>query len=91
MPQTALMRQLPRLTRLGVLDRGTRRTVVVQLADADRLRKARVHPVNVLVALRTYASGRSARGDGEWSPDRTVVDALDAAFYAAFGAVEPAG
>jgi 60 kDa SS-A/Ro ribonucleoprotein len=91
MPQTALMRQLPRLTRLGVLDGDTRRTVVTQLADADRLRKARVHPVNVLVALRTYASGRSARGDGEWSPDRRVVDALDAAFYAAFGTVEPAG
>jgi 60 kDa SS-A/Ro ribonucleoprotein len=91
MPQTALMRQLPRLTRLGVLDRDTRRAVVAQLADADRLRKARVHPVNVLVALRTYASGRSARGGGEWSPDRKVVDALDSAFYAAFGAVEPAG
>ncbi|QYN38510.1 TROVE domain-containing protein [Pseudonocardia sp. DSM 110487] len=91
MPQTALMRQLPRLTRLGVLDGDTRRTVVAQLADADRLGKARVHPVNVLVALRTYASGRSARGDGEWRPDRRVVDALDAAFYAAFGTVEPAG
>ena len=91
MPQTALMRQLPRLTRLGVLDGDTRRTVVAQLTDADRLRKARVHPVNVLVALRTYASGRSARGDGEWRPDRRVVDALDTAFYAAFGTVEPAG
>jgi 60 kDa SS-A/Ro ribonucleoprotein len=47
--------------------------------------------VNVLVAQRTYASGRSARGQGEWTPVRQVVDALDAAFYAAFAAVEPAG
>jgi 60 kDa SS-A/Ro ribonucleoprotein len=91
MPQTALMRQLPRLTRLGVLDGDTRRTVVAQLADPDRLRKARVHPVDVLVALRTYATGRSARGDGEWTPDRQVVDTLDAAFYSAFATVEPAG
>lgn len=92
MPQTALMRQLPRLTRLGVLeDREVRRIVCDQLQDPERLRKGRVHPVNVLVAARTYASGRSARGDGEWTPNRHVCDALDEAFYAAFRAVEPAG
>lgn len=93
MPQTALIRQLPRLTRLGLLDpMGTRvGQVARQVADPERLRKARVHPVNVLVALRTYASGRGARGSTEWSPSRPIVDALDAAFYAAFGAVEPSG
>ena len=92
-PQTALLRQLPRLTTLGMLpDLGGRTAeVTAQLTDAERLRKARVHPVNVLVAARTYASGRSARGQGTWQPTRKVVDALDAAFYAAFGAVEPAG
>ncbi|MCW2544017.1 MAG: hypothetical protein JWM40_1569 [Frankiales bacterium] len=92
-PQTALMRQLPRLTRLGLLpDMGGRTDeVVAQLVDPGRLRKARVHPVNVLVAQRTYSSGRSARGAGTWSPTQKVADALDAAFYAAFGAVEPSG
>jgi len=93
MPQTALMRQLPRLTRLGVLKpmSATGKTVAEQLADPEKLRKARVHPVNVLVAARTYASGQSARGQGEWTPVAGIVDALDGAFYAAFGAVEPAG
>ncbi len=92
-PQTALMRQLPRLTRLGMLpDLGGRTDeVVAQLVDAERLRAARVHPVNVLVAQRTYASGRSARGVGRWTPSSKVVDALDATFYRAFGAVEPSG
>lgn len=92
-PQTALMRQLPRLTRLGMLpDLGGRTDeVAAQLVDAGRLRAARVHPVSVLVAQRTYASGRSARGVGRWTPSRKVVDALDAAFYRAFGAVEPSG
>lgn len=91
MPQTALMRQLPRLTRLGVLTGSTRDAVVAQLTDPDRLRKARVHPVNVLVAQRTYASGHSARGESTWIPRRQIVDALDAAFYASFGSIEPAG
>lgn len=92
-PQTALMRQLPRLTRLGLLpDLGGRTgEVAAQLADPERLRRGRIHPVNALVAQRTYAAGRSARGAGTWTPTRAIVDALDAAFYAAFGAVEPSG
>lgn len=89
-PQTALMRQLPRLTRLGVLTGDTLRTVTEQLTDVGQLRRGRVHPVNVLVALRTYANGFSARGDTTWTPVAKVIDALDSAFYAAFGTVEPA-
>jgi 60 kDa SS-A/Ro ribonucleoprotein len=92
-PQTALMRQLPRLTRLGVIGPMAAGTPIVtaQLTDAERLRKARVHPVNILVALRTYASGHGARSQSEWTPVPQITDALDAAFYAAYGAVEPAG
>lgn len=91
LPQTALMRQLPRLTKLGLLTPmgGTTKLVANQLASPYRLINARVHPVNVLIAQRTYASGRSARGSGEWTPSRPIVDALDEAFYAAFEAVEP--
>ncbi|AWE41867.1 TROVE domain-containing protein [Actinobaculum sp. 313] len=92
-PMTALMRQLPRLTRLGLLPAmgGRTREVCAQLTDAERLRKARIHPVNVLVAQRTYARGTSMRGSGKWTPTPRVTAALDEAFYAAFGAVEPAG
>jgi 60 kDa SS-A/Ro ribonucleoprotein len=90
-PQTALMRQLPRLTRLGLLApmSNTLEVVVRQLTDTDRLRKARIHPVNVVVAARTYASGTSARGQSSWEPVAQVVDALDAAFYSAFAVVQP--
>jgi 60 kDa SS-A/Ro ribonucleoprotein len=93
LPQTALMRQLPRLTRLGVLGPASAGTAAVaaQLADPERLARARVHPVSVLVALRTYAGGHGARGRETWQPVSEITDALDAAFYAAFGAVEPAG
>lgn len=91
MPQTALIRQLPTLTRLGVLDDPeTLAMVVRQLKSPDRLRKARVHPVNVLVAQKTYASGQSMRGSATWTPKRQIIDALDAAFYNAFVGVEAA-
>jgi 60 kDa SS-A/Ro ribonucleoprotein len=90
LPQTALMRQLPRLTRLGVLAGDTGRVVATHLQDPQRLKRARVHPINVLVAQRTYAAGQSARGESTWTPEPRISDALDAAFYNAYGAVEPA-
>jgi 60 kDa SS-A/Ro ribonucleoprotein len=92
LPMTALIRQLPRLTRLGLLaNREVEKRIVLQLTDPAAIKKARIHPVNVLVAQRTYASGASARGDSTWTPNRRIVDALDQAFYAAFGNVEPSG
>jgi len=93
MPMTALIRNLATMTRVGLLDRRSDATakVVSQLGDGERIRRARVHPIAVLSALRTYASGRGARGRGEWHPVGRIVDALDAAFYAAFDNVEPAG
>jgi 60 kDa SS-A/Ro ribonucleoprotein len=93
MPMTALIRNLATMTRVGVIVPGSDGTaaVVERLGDAERLRRARVHPIAVLAALRTYAAGHGARGRAEWNPVREVVDALDAAFYASFGNVEPAG
>jgi 60 kDa SS-A/Ro ribonucleoprotein len=93
MPITALVRNLATMTRVGVIADGSAGTaeVVARLADADRLRRARVHPIAVLAALRTYASGHGARGKQSWNAVGAVVDALDAAFYAAFANVEPAG
>lgn len=89
MPPTALMRQLPRLTNAGVLTGDRLRVVADRLADAERLRRGRVHPISALLAMSTYASGHSFRGSTTWRPITRVVDALDAAFYAAFDAVEP--
>jgi 60 kDa SS-A/Ro ribonucleoprotein len=93
MPTAALIRNLATMTRVGVIapnSDGTARAIA-QLGDPERLRRARVHPIAVLAALRTYASGRGLRGRGTWQPVREIVDALDAAFYASFGNVKPAG
>lgn len=93
MPQGALIRQLPTLTRLGVLPpmSARLRAVADQIRDPGRLRKARVHPLAILLAAKTYAAGRSLRGSASWTPESMITDALNDAFYAAYGAVEPAG
>jgi len=58
--------------------------VVTRLGDSGAIRRARVHPLAVLAALKTYAQGRGMKGQGAWSPVPQVVDALDGAFYLAF-------
>lgn len=89
MPVAAMIRNLATMTRVGLLAPGAQATaeVVRRLQDRDRLRKARVHPIQVLAALKTYAQGRGERGKGAWTPVRAVVDALDDAFYGSFGNV----
>lgn len=93
MPMTALLRNLATMTRIGLITpRGEATTrVVTQLRDVDRLRKARVHPIAVLSALMTYAGGKGVRGSSEWKPVEPVLEALEYAFYAAFGNVTPIG
>ncbi len=90
-PQGALIRQLPRLTRVFGSDRSWTETVAAQLVDPDRLKGARIHPIQILVAQKTYAQGRSEKGHSTWTPDRRISEALSDAFYASFGAFTPAG
>jgi len=93
MPVGAMLRNLNKLTVVGLLDNmsDATRKVVDTLTDPARLKKARVHPMAVLIALKTYQQGRGFKGSMTWNPVRKVVDALDKGFYAAFGAVEPSG
>ncbi len=93
MPMHAMVRNLANMTRAGVLaplSDGTKK-VMAELSDTERIRKSRLHPVAVLSALLTYKSGKSAKGSNTWTPVPQIVDALDGAFYHAFGNVEPTG
>jgi 60 kDa SS-A/Ro ribonucleoprotein len=93
MPLTAMIRNLATMTRVGLIAPMSKATrhVVRQLADTRRLREARVHPIALLAALKTYAAGQGARGHNVWTPVQAVVDALHGAFYTAFQNVEPSG
>lgn len=90
-PLGALIRQLPRLTNLGILSDLGGRTAEIEdrLRDGEALRKARIHPLQALVAMRTYGSGRGM--SQTWNPVRRAVDALEDSFYLSFDYVEPTG
>lgn len=92
LPYTAMLRNLGRMTSIGVFeDSQTLKDVVVRLSNPEFVKRARVHPFNVLTALKTYGSGGGFRGSLTWRPVQRIVDALDAAFYASFGNVEATG
>ncbi|GAA3601907.1 TROVE domain-containing protein [Nonomuraea rosea] len=94
---TALLRNLARMTRIGALKpRGdATRRVAARLTSGDALAKARIHPMDVFLALRVYGSGQ-ARPHPQaevqrWQPVPAVRDALEEAYELSFGYVEPTG
>jgi len=93
MPMTAMIRNLATMTRAGLLTGSSDATakVVEALGNGQKLHKARVHPIAVLSALKTYAQGHGVRGQNSWEPVSKIVDALDGAFYTSFRNVTPTG
>ncbi|QFG24278.1 TROVE domain-containing protein [Actinomadura sp. WMMB 499] len=94
---TALIRNLARMTRIGTLTPmgGAARRAAARLANADALAKARIHPMDLFLALRVYQAGRAQpnpRADVQtWAPVPEVVDALEEAYELSFGHVGPSG
>lgn len=91
MPMTAMIRNLGKMTSVGLLApfSGAKRLIVNKLRDEAALKRARIHPLSVLVAQKIYAQGHGDKGALQWSPVAAVINALDEAFYATFQNVEP--
>ena len=83
---TAMIRNLGKMSALGLFKPLSSRASLVckRLKDEALLRKARIHPFNVLLALKTYESGRGEKGSLKWEVNQTIVQALDSAFYLSF-------
>lgn len=93
MPITAMIRNLGKMSSIGLVApmSDAAKYVCQRLGDVELLKKGRVHPLSILVAQKIYAQGRGDKGSLAWNAVPQVVDALDAAFYTAFQAVEPTG
>lgn len=91
LPLTATLRNLGRLTANGVLTPMSQACTLVaqKITNPDALQRARVHPLAVLVALKTYQSGGGHRSSLTWKPVTKIVDALDKAYYQAFDTIKP--
>ena len=93
MPMTATIRNLGKMTSIGLLKPMTENIslVINRIMDPAALKKARVHPIQILAAFLTYRQGHGFKGKLTWEPNQQIADALDEAFYLSFGFVEPTG
>ncbi|KAI6184522.1 hypothetical protein M3Y97_00605500 [Aphelenchoides bicaudatus] len=95
MPMTAMIRNLSKMSALGLLtgqepenqewvDR-----VVENLTNEEKIKKAGIHPFNVLLAKSVYNQGSGVRGSLTFRTNPVISQALETAFLLAFKNVQP--
>ena len=91
MPMTATLRNLAKMTSVGLLKPMSNAAKIVnaRFADVEAISKSRMHPIAVLQALKVYNKGKGIKGKLTWTPVSTIEDALDRMFYLAFKNVKP--
>jgi len=93
MPLHAMVRNLGKMSSLGLFDGrpDLLGKVTSSLTDMENIQKSRLHPLAILQALKVYAQGHGDKGSLSWTPNKSILNTLDSAFYMAFKAVEPTG
>ncbi|MEO0870126.1 MAG: TROVE domain-containing protein, partial [Cyanobacteria bacterium J06642_11] len=95
MPLGALLRNVGSLTQLGVLQAHKTENLkhlADRLQNKQKLRRARIHPIDILKALKTYESGgKLGRSQKTWVPVPRVMDILEVALERSFDVVKPTG
>ena len=93
MPVTAMVRNLGKMTSLGLLKPLTAasKKVVQTLGNQEALKKSRIHPMAILIANKIYEQGHGDKGSLKWNAVPAISQALDEAFYLAFGNVRKTG
>ncbi len=90
MPLGALLRNLGRMTALEMFPQMSPLSKeVCEKFTPERVKKARLHPLAIISALKVYESGKGMKGSLTWSPNSWIVKRLGEAFYWSFDAIEP--
>jgi hypothetical protein len=90
MPLEALLRNLGKLTQIGVAAE-KHKEIVVRLTNQQEVLKARIHPIKVLIASKVYTNGCGDSGSLTWTPNAYIGVALTDLFRMSYGAVTPTG
>jgi 60 kDa SS-A/Ro ribonucleoprotein len=95
MPLTALIRNLGKLstTEIGIITPSAPLTkhICDRITNAADIKRSKIHPYNILVAMLTYKKGAGDKGSLVWSPNPNIIAALDKAFKLAFQNITPTG
>jgi len=93
MPVNAMIRSLGRMASYGILEQNSvgATKVIEKLTNIEYLRKSRLHPVSILVALQQYRNGKGEKGSLTWSVNPAIASALEFAFNESFNFLESSG
>jgi hypothetical protein len=90
MGMTALIRNLGKLSQVGITS--TRAPEIIKmLTDPKSVKDSKVHPLQVLVGMKTYSQGKGDLGSMTWTPNSYITSALSTTFKQAFGNITPTG
>lgn len=84
MPMTAMIRNLGKMQAIEALTPKYRDMVVAKLTNEAELKRAKIHPIQVLLAKTVYSAGHGDKGKLKWKPDELIDKALEDAFYKSF-------
>lgn len=80
MPITSLLRNLNKITSLHILDDFPHLLQHI----TNKITNTRVHPLQLLITLKTYNLGNGMKGGLQWTPNKNILDALNSGFYTQF-------
>jgi hypothetical protein len=90
MGMTALVRNLGKLSQVGVASSRSQE-IIKMLTDAKNVKESRIHPLQVLVGMKTYSQGKGDLGSMTWPVNSYITTALSTTFRQAFGNITPTG
>lgn len=89
MPYEALIRNLNKITAIGLTGAFKTGALVARITDVELIRKSRVHPMRIFTAWKQYSAEKGEKGSLTWDASPQIVGALEEAFYKSFVNVEP--
>ena len=90
MGMTALVRNLGKLSQVGVASSRSQE-IIRMLGDPKSVKESRIHPLQVLVGMKTYSQGKGDIGSMTWPVNSYITTALSTTFRQAFGNITPTG
>jgi 60 kDa SS-A/Ro ribonucleoprotein len=90
MGMTALVRNLGKLSQVGVASSRSQ-DIIRMLGDPKNVKESKIHPLQVLVGMKTYSQGKGDLGSVTWPVNSYITTALSTTFRQAFGNITPTG
>jgi hypothetical protein len=90
MGMTALVRNLGKLSQVGVASTRSQ-DIIKMLTDPKSVKDSKIHPLQVLVGMKTYSQGKGDLGSMTWTPNSYITTALSTTFRQSFGNITSTG